>query len=78
MKTNNYHVWEGEVEAATLEANGISFLSAVFTGMLGILLFFVLIAKTLVMGIFGIKPTSKASVVAVRAESTSEYEVSVS
>jgi len=55
MNTNKYQVWEGEMEAAGLEENGVSFFAAFFSAMLGLLLFFALIGKTLVESVFKIK-----------------------
>jgi hypothetical protein len=62
MNTSNYQVWEGEMEAAGLEENGVSFFSAFFSTILGILLFFVLMAKTIFAMAFGIKSTVKRKV----------------
>ena len=55
MNTNKYQVWEGEMEAAGLEENGVSFFAAFFSAMLGLLLFFVLIGKTIIESVFKIK-----------------------
>jgi hypothetical protein len=72
MNTNKYQVWEGEMEAAGLEENGVSFLAAIFSAMLGILLFFVLIAKTILKSAFGLKSKATAPI------KSSELNMSVS
>jgi hypothetical protein len=75
MSTNNYQVWEGEMEAAGFEENGVSFIATIFSMILGILLFFVLIGKTVLESIFKIKMgTRKGHSHTV----TSKLEVSVS
>lgn len=76
MNTNKYQVWEGEMEAAGLEENGVSFISAIFSVVFGILLFFVLIAKTLVESTFKIKLGTKRNVTSQLK--TSEFNMSVS
>jgi hypothetical protein len=55
MNTNKYQVWEGEMEAAGLEENGVSFFAAFFSAMLGLLLFIVLICRSIVESVFKIK-----------------------
>lgn len=55
MNANKYQVWEGEMEAAELEENGLSFFTAFFSAILGIILFVVLIAKTILHMAFGLK-----------------------
>jgi hypothetical protein len=76
MNANKYQVWEGEMEAAGLEENGVSFFSAFFSAILGILLFFVLIAKTIFAMAFGIKSTVRRKVSSTLE--TSELNMSVS
>jgi hypothetical protein len=75
MNTNKYQVWEGEMEAVELEENGVSFLAAIFSAMLGILLFFVLIAKTTLMSAFGLKSGSRRKITSLKS---SELNMSVS
>ena len=75
MNTNKYQAWEGEMEATELEENGVSFLAAIFTAMLGILLFLVLIAKTILTSAFGIKSGSKRKITSLKS---SELNMSVS
>jgi len=55
MNTNKYQVWEGEMEAAGLEENGVSFFAAFFSVMLGLLLFITLIGKSIIESVFKIK-----------------------
>jgi len=76
MNTNKYQVWEGETEAAGLEENGVSFISAIFSVVFGILLFFVLIGKTILESIFNTKFGVKRN--ASSALKTSELKMSVS
>jgi hypothetical protein len=61
MSTSNYQVWEGEMEAAGLEENGVSFIGTIFSIMVGILLFFVLIGKTVLESVFKIKIRTKTT-----------------
>lgn len=76
MNANTYQVWEGEIEAAELEENGVSLFAAVFSAILGIALFSVLVGKTVLMAIFGIKRTSKRKT--SPSLKTSELNMSVS
>ena len=76
MNTNKYQVWEGEMEAAGLEENGVSFISAIFSIVFGILLFFVLIGKTILESIFNIKFGVKRNVPSL--VKNSELKMSVS
>lgn len=55
MNTNKYQVWEGEMEAAGIEENGISFFSAIFSAILGIVLLVALVGKTMLQLIFKVK-----------------------
>jgi hypothetical protein len=71
MNTNKYQVWEGEMEAAGLEENGVSFFAAFFSAMLGLLLFIVLIGKTFVESIFKIK-------IGAKKNTSSQYTMSAS
>jgi hypothetical protein len=75
MSTTNYQVWEGEMEAAGLEENGVSFVATIFSMMVGILLFFVLIGKTVLQSIFKIKIRTKRT---NSHAANSNLEVSVS
>lgn len=59
MNTNKYQVWEGEMEAAGLDENGISFLSTIFSAMLGVMLFIALLGKTMLQPAFKGKPSAK-------------------
>jgi hypothetical protein len=74
MSTNNYQVWEGEMEAAGLEENGVSFISTIFSMVLGIVLFVVLIAKTVLQSVFKIKAKTKKTISPVLS---SKLEVSI-
>lgn len=76
MNTNKYQVWEGEMEAAGLEENGVSFIAAIFSAILGIVLFFALIAKTVLKAAFGIKTSSRRK--ATASLKTSALNMSVS
>lgn len=75
MNTNNYQVWEGEMEAAELEENGVSLFAVIFSAMVGILLFFILIAKAIFQGAFKVKAAAKRKNDAVK---TSTFNMSVS
>lgn len=75
MNTNKYQVWEGEMEAAGLEENGVSLFAAIFSAVVGILLFFVLIAKTILQSAFKISAGAKRKGSTVQ---NSALEVSVS
>jgi hypothetical protein len=75
MNTNKYQVWEGEMEAAELEGNGVSLFAAIFSAMVGILLFFILIAKTIFQAAFKVKATAKRKNATVK---TSTFNMSVS
>jgi hypothetical protein len=77
MSTNNYQVWEGEMEAAGMDYNSVSIISAVFSAILGILLFFVLISKAVVMGVFGLKMVPKLKSQRVCSETAENLEMSV-
>lgn len=74
MSTNNYQVWEGEMEAAGLEENGVSFISTIFSIVLGIVLFVVLIAKTILKSVFKINVRTKKAASPVLS---SKLEVSI-
>jgi hypothetical protein len=74
MSTNNYQVWEGEMEAAGLEENGVSFVSTIFSMILGIVLFVVLIAKTVLKSVFKINVRTKKAASPVLS---SKLEVSI-
>lgn len=63
------------MEAAGLEENGVSFIATVFAMMVGILLFFVLIGKTILESVFKIKIGTKRS---ASRNLSSKLEVSVS
>lgn len=76
MNTNKYQVWEGEMEAAGLEENGVSLLAVTFSAILGILLFFVLIGKTIVMSLFGLQVSAKRKT--SNSIQTSDLNMSVS
>jgi hypothetical protein len=76
MNTNNCQVWEGEMEASGLEENGISFITAIFSMFLGLLLFFVLIGKTILQSVFKIKFGTKRNTSS--SIQNSNLEVSVS
>ncbi len=76
MNTAKYQVWEGEMEAAELEENGISFFSAFFSAILGIVLFFILIAKTIIEKVFRVRLSAKRKV--SNALKTQEFKMSVS
>ena len=75
MSTSNYQVWEGEMEAAGFEENGVSFVATIFSMMVGILLFFVLIGKTVLQSIFKIKVRARRT---DSQAANSKLEVSVS
>jgi hypothetical protein len=75
MNANTYQVWEGEIEAAELEENGVSLFAAVFSAILGIVLFSVLVGKTALMAIFGIKRSKRKTSSSLK---TSELNMSVS
>lgn len=62
MKTNNYQVWEGEMEAEGIDEKGVLFFSVIFSATIGIVLFMILILKTMVSGFFGIKTTPRLKV----------------
>ena len=72
MKTNNYQVWEGEMEADGIEDKGVSFFSVIFSATIGILLFIILILKTTIMGIFGIKTTPRLNTRAITVSRRSD------
>ena len=74
MNANKYQVWEGETEAAALEENGVSLFAAVFSAILGIALLFILLGKTVLMKIFGIKRTKRK----ISSIEASELNMSVS
>lgn len=76
MDTNKYQVWEGEMEAAGLEENGISFFSAMFSAILGIVLLVALIGKTILQLIFKGKSSVKKNLVSTLRQS--ELNMSVS
>jgi hypothetical protein len=60
MEKNKYQVWEGEMEVQHMEANEVTFLTVIFSSILGIMLFVVLLTKTALQKIFGIKRTTKS------------------
>ena len=76
MNTNKYQVWEGEMEAAGLEENGVSFISVIFSVVFGISLFFVLIGKTILESIFNTKFGTKR--ISPSVLKTSELKMSIS
>ncbi|WP_276373651.1 hypothetical protein [Chryseolinea sp. H1M3-3] len=76
MNTAKYQVWEGEMEAAGLEENGVSFFSAFFSAILGIVLFFILIAKTMIEKVFRVRFSARKKV--SNALKTQEFKMSVS
>jgi len=79
MDKNNYQVWEGEMEAEGLEEKGVSFFSVIFSAMVGIVLFVILILKTMLMGLFGLKPTPRLNArPVVRSETDSKRRQKVS
>lgn len=59
MVQNKYQVWEGEMEVQHLDENEVTFLTVIFSSMLGIVLFIVLLSKTACYSIFGIKRITK-------------------
>jgi len=76
MDTNKYQVWEGEMEAAGLEENGISFLSTIFSVILGMMLFVALLGKTLLQPAFKGKSNAKKKLVSTFRQT--ELNMSVS
>jgi hypothetical protein len=76
MNTNQYQVWEGEMEAAGLEENGVSLFSAFFSALLGILLFLVLIVKTVFAFAFRTNVNAKKKIAS--AMKANELKMSVS
>lgn len=75
MNANKYQVWEGETEAAEFEEKGVSLFAVSFSAILGIALFFVLLGKTVLMKIFGLKRAPKRKLSSMEA---SELNMSVS
>jgi hypothetical protein len=59
MEKNKYQVWEGEMEVQHLDANEVTFATVIFSSILGIILFIVLLTKTAWYKIFGIKRITK-------------------
>ena len=74
MNASKYQVWEGETEAAALEENGVSLFTVLFSALLGIALLFILLGKTVLMKIFGIKRTKRK----ISSMEASELNMSVS
>lgn len=68
------------MEADGLEDKGVSLFSVIFSAMVGVMLFAVLILKTMLIAIFGIKSTSKlkAKPVTVPAKTDNERRLNVS
>ena len=62
MNTNKYQVWEGEMEAAGLEENGVSFFSALFSALLGIILLIALVGRTIFAILFRVKVSGKRKI----------------
>jgi hypothetical protein len=46
MSKNKYQVWEGEMEVQHLDTSDAALVTVVFSAMLGIILFVVLLCKT--------------------------------
>lgn len=65
MEKNKYQVWEGEMEEQYLEAREVAFLTVVFSSILGIVLFLVLLCRTGIHAIFKTKQIEKRSSAAV-------------
>jgi hypothetical protein len=75
MDASKYQVWEGEMEAAGLDENSVSFFAVFFSALLGIVLFIVLIAKTIFAMAFGLKTSVRKM---SSSMTTSELNMSVS
>ena len=46
MAENKYQVWEGEMEVQHLDTSDVTLVTVIFSAMLGIILFIILLCKT--------------------------------
>ncbi len=46
MLNNKYQTWESEMEVPQLDSNHVSFVTVIFSSILGIILFITLLCKT--------------------------------
>lgn len=59
MSKYKYQVWEGEMEVQQLDESEVTFITVIFSSMLGILLFTLLLCKTGFNAFFGLKRIEK-------------------
>lgn len=68
MNLNKYETWEGEVKVSANEDNGVSYLTVIFSALLGVLLLLILLFKTAFRIIFEKKSLVKKNMISIASE----------